>query len=171
MTLKRYQPARKRKRPSKKKRRPLKALLALGVVGVAVGSVYAAMNSHVVIGLLNGSIDFPDPKFGRPANEAAVVAAKMATEKGQAPAGAPKGLALKTASPPALKPKPSPSPTAAPAVAASPVTLAMVSPKPSAFPEGAQAARTVGEVVSVQVIARPHDDIATVLPRFPAAKK
>lgn len=34
---------------------------------------------------------------------------------------------------------------------------------------GAQAARTVGEVVSVQVIARPHDDIATVLPHFPAA--
>lgn len=45
---------------------------------------------------------------------------------------------------------------------------------------GAQAARTVGEVVSVQVIARPHDDIAAVLPKVavgtpapaaPAAKK
>ena len=36
---------------------------------------------------------------------------------------------------------------------------------------GAQAARAVGEVVTVQVIARPHDDIAAVLPRFPASKK
>ncbi len=36
---------------------------------------------------------------------------------------------------------------------------------------GAQAARAVGEVVSVQVIARPHDDVAVVLPRFPAAAK
>lgn len=36
---------------------------------------------------------------------------------------------------------------------------------------GAQAARAVGgEVVSVHVIARPHGDIATVLPRKPAAK-
>lgn len=34
---------------------------------------------------------------------------------------------------------------------------------------GAQAAREVGEVVSVQVIPRPHDDVAAVLPRFPAA--
>ena len=35
---------------------------------------------------------------------------------------------------------------------------------------GAVAARAVGEVVSVQVIARPHEDIATILPK-PAAKK
>ena len=34
---------------------------------------------------------------------------------------------------------------------------------------GAQAARTVGEVVSVQVIPRPHDDVANVLPKVPAA--
>ena len=33
---------------------------------------------------------------------------------------------------------------------------------------GAQAARTVGEVVSVQVIARPHGDVASVLPKAPA---
>jgi ethanolamine utilization protein EutM len=33
---------------------------------------------------------------------------------------------------------------------------------------GAQAARAVGEVVSVQVIARPHDDVANVLPKFAA---
>jgi len=30
---------------------------------------------------------------------------------------------------------------------------------------GAQAARAAGEVVSVHVIARPHDDLATVLPK------
>ncbi|MDR1011430.1 MAG: BMC domain-containing protein [Opitutaceae bacterium] len=36
---------------------------------------------------------------------------------------------------------------------------------------GAAAARTYGEVVSVQVIARPHEDIATVLPKAAAAKK
>ena len=35
---------------------------------------------------------------------------------------------------------------------------------------GAAAARTYGEVVSVQVIARPHEDIATVLPKAPAKK-
>lgn len=35
---------------------------------------------------------------------------------------------------------------------------------------GAAAARAYGEVVSVQVIARPHDDIAIVLPK-PAQKK
>lgn len=29
---------------------------------------------------------------------------------------------------------------------------------------GAKAAETIGEVVSVQVIARPHDDVAGVLP-------
>jgi ethanolamine utilization protein EutM len=35
---------------------------------------------------------------------------------------------------------------------------------------GATAARAVGEVVSVQVIARPHDDVSIILPK-PAAKK
>lgn len=34
---------------------------------------------------------------------------------------------------------------------------------------GAQAARTVGEVVSVQVIARPHNDLGSILPKAPAA--
>jgi|GEM_PF-8504 len=34
---------------------------------------------------------------------------------------------------------------------------------------GAQAARTVGEVVSVQVIPRPHDDVGSILPKFPTA--
>jgi ethanolamine utilization protein EutM len=33
---------------------------------------------------------------------------------------------------------------------------------------GAQAASMVGEVVSVQVIARPHEDVAEVLPKMPA---
>jgi microcompartment protein CcmL/EutN len=36
---------------------------------------------------------------------------------------------------------------------------------------GATAARTYGEVVSVQVIARPHDDVATILPKAAAAAK
>jgi len=36
---------------------------------------------------------------------------------------------------------------------------------------GAQAARAVGEVVSVQVIPRPHDDVQTVLPKPASAKK
>jgi ethanolamine utilization protein EutM len=36
---------------------------------------------------------------------------------------------------------------------------------------GAQAARAVGEVVSVQVIPRPHDDIQSVLPKPAAPKK
>jgi ethanolamine utilization protein EutM len=34
---------------------------------------------------------------------------------------------------------------------------------------GAQAARAVGEVVNVQVIPRPHDDVAQILPKFAAA--
>jgi ethanolamine utilization protein EutM len=34
---------------------------------------------------------------------------------------------------------------------------------------GAQAARTVGEVVSVQVIPRPHDEVSVVLPKPAAA--
>ncbi len=36
---------------------------------------------------------------------------------------------------------------------------------------GAQAARAVGEVVSVQVIPRPHDDVQAVLPKPGSAKK
>jgi ethanolamine utilization protein EutM len=36
---------------------------------------------------------------------------------------------------------------------------------------GAAAARTYGEVVSLQVIPRPHDDVAVVLPKNPAPKK
>jgi microcompartment protein CcmL/EutN len=36
---------------------------------------------------------------------------------------------------------------------------------------GAVAARTYGEVVSVQVIARPHDEIVVVLPKAPATAK
>jgi ethanolamine utilization protein EutM len=36
---------------------------------------------------------------------------------------------------------------------------------------GATAARAYGEVVSVQVIARPHDDITVVLPKAPVAAK
>lgn len=36
---------------------------------------------------------------------------------------------------------------------------------------GAAAARQYGEVVTVQVIARPHDDIASVLPKAPAPAK
>ena len=36
---------------------------------------------------------------------------------------------------------------------------------------GAQAASTQGEVVSVQVIPRPHDDVAKVLPKAAAKGK
>ena len=36
---------------------------------------------------------------------------------------------------------------------------------------GATAARAVGEVVSVQGIARPHEDVASVLPKPATAKK
>ena len=35
----------------------------------------------------------------------------------------------------------------------------------AAVDAGAVAARTVGEVVSVHVIPRPHDEVASVLPR------
>jgi ethanolamine utilization protein EutM len=35
---------------------------------------------------------------------------------------------------------------------------------------GAAAARLYGEVLAVQVIARPHDDLASMLPKQPAAK-
>ena len=40
----------------------------------------------------------------------------------------------------------------------------------AATDSGAQAARTVGEVVSVQVIPRPSGEISLVLPKLPAAK-
>ena len=40
----------------------------------------------------------------------------------------------------------------------------------AAVEAGAIAARAYGEVVSVQVIARPHEDVAAVLPKFPAKK-
>lgn len=40
----------------------------------------------------------------------------------------------------------------------------------AAIEVGAAAARVYGEVVSVQVIPRPHDELAAVLPK-PAAKK
>ena len=40
----------------------------------------------------------------------------------------------------------------------------------AALDAGAAAAGRIGEVVSVQVIARPHDDLSKVL-RLPAAKK
>ena len=36
---------------------------------------------------------------------------------------------------------------------------------------GAAAARQFGEVLAVQVIARPHDDLGVVLPKPPAAAK
>ena len=35
----------------------------------------------------------------------------------------------------------------------------------AAVDAGAAAARTVGEVVSVHVIPRPHDDLSTILPK------
>ncbi|MDR2674389.1 MAG: BMC domain-containing protein [Opitutaceae bacterium] len=41
----------------------------------------------------------------------------------------------------------------------------------AAIEAGATAARIYGEVVSVQVIARPHDDIAAVLPKAAAVSK
>ena len=50
------------------------------------------------------------------------------------------------------------------------VVIGDVAAVKAATEAGAVAARAVGEVVSVQVIARPHDDLATILPK-PAAKK
>lgn len=40
----------------------------------------------------------------------------------------------------------------------------------AAVEAGAAAARVYGEVISVQVLPRPHDDLAAVLPK-PAARK
>ena len=41
----------------------------------------------------------------------------------------------------------------------------------AAIDAGASAASKIGEVVSVQVIPRPHEDIASVLPKVKAASK
>ncbi len=41
----------------------------------------------------------------------------------------------------------------------------------AATESGAAAARVYGEVVTVQVIARPHDDLVNVLPKHPAPAK
>jgi ethanolamine utilization protein EutM len=49
------------------------------------------------------------------------------------------------------------------------VVIGDVAAVKAATDAGAQAARTVGEVVSVQVIPRPHDDVTVVLPKAPAA--
>jgi ethanolamine utilization protein EutM len=49
------------------------------------------------------------------------------------------------------------------------VVIGDVAAVKAATDAGAQAARTVGEVVSVQVIPRPNDDISVVLPKAPAA--
>ena len=35
---------------------------------------------------------------------------------------------------------------------------------------GAQAARAAGEVISVQVIPRPHDEVASILPKLSKSK-
>jgi len=40
----------------------------------------------------------------------------------------------------------------------------------AALDAGAESASSFGEVVSAHVIARPHDDVAKVLPAKPAAK-
>ena len=45
------------------------------------------------------------------------------------------------------------------------VVIGDVAAVKAATDAGAQAARTVGEVVSIQVIPRPHDDVAIVLPK------
>lgn len=41
----------------------------------------------------------------------------------------------------------------------------------AAIDSGAEAARQYGEVVSMQVIARPHDETATILPKIKATGK
>ncbi len=51
------------------------------------------------------------------------------------------------------------------------VVMGDVAAVKAATDAGAQAARAVGEVVSVQVIPRPHDDVQTVLPKAANAKK
>ena len=49
------------------------------------------------------------------------------------------------------------------------VVIGDVAAVKAATDAGAQAARTVGEVVSVHVIPRPHDDVSVVLPKAPVA--
>ncbi|MCF7689374.1 MAG: BMC domain-containing protein [Cephaloticoccus sp.] len=51
------------------------------------------------------------------------------------------------------------------------VVIGDVAAVKAATDAGAQAARTVGEVVSVQVIPRPHDEVSVVLPKAASAKK
>lgn len=51
------------------------------------------------------------------------------------------------------------------------VVIGDVAAVKAATDSGAQAARTVGEVVSVQVIPRPHDDVSIILPKASVAKK
>jgi ethanolamine utilization protein EutM len=51
------------------------------------------------------------------------------------------------------------------------VVMGDVAAVKAATDAGAQAARTVGEVVSIQVIPRPHDDVSVILPKAPVAKK
>ena len=41
----------------------------------------------------------------------------------------------------------------------------------AAVESGAEAARRIGELISVHVIPRPHEDVAGILPAAPAAKK
>ena len=41
----------------------------------------------------------------------------------------------------------------------------------AAIDAGAQAAQTIGEVVSIQVIPRPHDELAEVLPKAEKAAR
>ncbi len=48
------------------------------------------------------------------------------------------------------------------------VVIGDVAAVKAATDAGAHSARTVGEVVSVQVIPRPHDDIALILPKSSA---
>src|SRR5512145_2352458 len=51
------------------------------------------------------------------------------------------------------------------------VVIGDVAAVKAATDAGAQAARMVGEVVSVQVIPRPHDEVSVVLPKTSPAKK
>lgn len=148
MTLKRYQPVRKRKRPSKKNR-PFKLLAALGVIGLAVGGVYLAMHGEVLVGLVNGAVDLPDTHFQRPAEEQAVVAAKIATERQAAPTATPSVARLKTAT--LVAPKPSAAPSAT-LVAAAPADTA---PKPSAFPEAENPAASAAPLKPAVAQAKP----------------
>lgn len=156
MTLKRYQPVRKRKRPSKKNR-PFKLLAALGVIGLAVGGVYLAMHGEVLVGLVSGAVDLPDTHFQRPAEEQAVVAAKIATERQAAPTATPSVARLKTAT--LVAPKPSATPSAALSAAAP----ADAAPKPSAFPEAENPAASAAPLKPAVAQAKPAAPVAAPL--------